>query len=472
MVRAREVPVLVVVGAGIVIASVYAARSPSAIFVLGGVLIALAAYVALARFEAVTLVMLAVRTSIELIPIEPPIEVLRASVVVTAAYTVAAAVWLVRSSAEQRWRPSFLAWSVGGLAASAALSAALSADPLQAGLGAARWAFLAVFVLALERIVVIDRGAVRSGLGSRPLITTGRTRTGVSFVRRALLAMLLSAAVPLGVGAWQIATSPLEFISGEGRVSGALSHPNTFGFYLVVVILGALALLPSLQRAGRLGLVALVGLAAVELAVTYSRTSYVALAAGMAVLIVVGRRWALLAVGVALIALATLVPGVASRWDDLGQAVTLRGTPANTLTWRLDYWGDVLAASEERRVTGLGLGVVAETTEQQRQPHNDFVRALAELGIIGLLAYGAFLAALSGRSYSTLRATRDPARRNTTSRGLAEGCAAISSAFLVGSVTGNLMTQLVILWYVLGFAVIAGVALRHRPNSLLGREGG
>ena len=121
----------------------------------------------------------------------------------------------------------------------------------------------------------------------------------------------------------------------------------------------------------------------------------------------------------------------------------------------------MLDVSSERRITGLGLGVVSQTTEEEREPHNDFVRALAELGIIGLLAYIALLAVLVGRAVRGVWPGHS--RGDPIVEGISEGFAALTAALLLASVTGNLMTQLVLLWYVLAFAVLSKARGGHRP---------
>ena len=170
------------------------------------------------------------------------------------------------------------------------------------------------------------------------------------------------------------------------------------------------------------------------------------------------------------IAVAPLAPGIGDRLADLGEGTTLRGTPGNSLTWRIDYWGDVIDAGEGRRVTGLGLGVASDVTVQQREPHNDLVRAYVEMGGIGLAAYLGFLLAIGWQVRRSLAQTRPATRPPDLPRALAEGYAGIFAAYLVGSLTGNLMTQLALLWYLLAVAAAAGLAARpsREPADLRG----
>ena len=216
--------------------------------------------------------------------------------------------------------------------------------------------------------------------------------------------------------------------------------------------------LPGIQKLLARALLLLV---IVSLVLTYSRTSYAAFALGVIVIAIVGRRWLLLGITLATIAVAPLIPASGDRLADLGEGATLRGTPGNSLTWRLDYWQTVVEVGEGRRATGVGLGVVSEMTDSGREPHNDFVRSFVELGAIGLAAYLGFLAVMGSQVYAALMRTRSGAERRGMPRCLAEGFAGIFAAYLVESVTGNPMTQLILLSYVVVLALAACQSGRH-----------
>jgi putative inorganic carbon (HCO3(-)) transporter len=425
------------------IAALTAFRSVETVVLLTGALVtAVFVYLATFRFETLTMAMIATRTAIELAPPSISSGFFRLSVLATGAYTTAAVIWLIRNPARAGARLSPLAWATGAVAGAGAVSALLSPDPMQAGLGAARWVFLAVFVIVLERLI-----------------------TDIGGIRRLLYSVGLSLLVPLAVGVWQFIEAGPSVLDGTARLSGSLSHPNTYGFYLVVMILGLTAVARSLSMKPRLTVHILLTIAVVQLAATYSRTGYVALATGLVVLVVVGRRWLALSVIILAVAAVSLLPGIAIRWADIDQDVTLRGTPGNSLAWRIDYWGEVLAVSEERRVTGLGLGIVSDVTTEGREPHNDFIRAYAELGGLGLVAYLGLLVVLVRRAVLAVSQARPEAGGTELGRSLAVGFTAVTAAYLVGSVTGNLMTQLVLLWYVLTLAVAGGLIVRASRSS-------
>jgi hypothetical protein len=61
-----------------------------------------------------------------------------------------------------------------------------------------------------------------------------------------------------------------------------------------------------------------------------------------------------------------------------------------------------------------------------------------------------------------MKRTTPAAGRAGLPRALAIGYAGIFAAYVVGSLTGNLMTQLVLLWYVAALAVASGLPARER----------
>jgi len=427
------------VSTGVAIVAVVAAdRPPAATAIVAGVVGLAALALATTRFELVTLVMIGARTAIEVGNAGADGGLLRISVLITGGYTVAAIAWLVARHLYRRLRFSPVAIGAAAVTAAAVLSGILSDDRTQALTGATRWVFLTVFVIVLENLITDPRS-----------------------VRRLLLAVGASLLVPLLLGTWQMVGGEQRIVDGISRVEGSFTHPNTYGFYLAVIGLGLFAIVGNLPKGRRLAGYGLLLVVIANLVATYSRTSWVALVVGLVTIAVFGRRWLLLVVVAGAIAFAPLVPGIGNRLADLSEGTTLRGTPGNSLTWRIDYWGTVIDAGEGRRVTGLGLGVASDVTAQQREPHNDLVRAYVEMGGIGLAAYLGFLLAMGWQIRRSLVGTRRVTGPPGLARSLAEGYAGIFAAYVVGSLTGNLMTQLVVLWYVLAVAAAAGLPARH-----------
>jgi putative inorganic carbon (HCO3(-)) transporter len=388
---------------------------------------------ALTHFELLTYWMIAARTAIDLTHPGADDQALRFSVWITGAYTAVSVLWLVVRRSE-RLRISPLCIGVVGVASAAILSGLLSDERAKALIGASRWVFLTVLVLVLDNLIK-DQQAVR----------------------RLLLAVGASTVVPVLIGMWQLIAERDRLVEGIFRIEGSFAHPNTYGFYLVIVGLTLVALIRSLPGGYRPTSRVLLILIIISLVYTFSRTSYAAFAVGVVVIAMVGRRWLLLGLTVLTISVAPLIPTIGERLADLGEGTTLRGTPGNSFTWRVDYWQTVIDAGEGRRVTGVGLGVVSEITESGREPHNDFIRSFVELGAIGLTAYIGFLLLMGWQARKALAETRSALATTPPNfpRCLAEGFAGIFAAYMIESITGNPMTQLILLWYVVAIAVAA-----------------
>lgn len=446
--RGWRVVILGLASAAVATTASLAAERPSiALVLLAVTVVGTIAFVAATRFELLTLAMVAGRTAIDIAHDGTDDGLLRLSVVITGGYTLIALLWLLVNRIERPLRISPVAKCAALLTASTLLSGILSPDPSQALTGASRWVFLTVFVVVLENLVTDQRA-----------------------VRRLLYAVAASTLVPLALGTWQLIEGGGRLSDGISRVDGSFSHPNTYGFYLVVVALLLIAVIRNLP--GRIIAPAGFLLAAVivNLVATYSRTSYAAFIVGLLAIGLAARRWLLLAVSVAAVAAATFVPAVQVRFSDLGDSATVRGTPGNSLAWRVEYWDDVIAAGEGRRVTGLGLGVVSDTTAQRREPHNDFLRSFVELGAIGLISYVALLAAIGWQTRASTHRTRPAKGPPGLARSLAIAYLGVLAAYLVGSVTSNLMTQLILLWYVFAIGVASSQPARLPSVDL--RDGG
>ena len=89
-------------------------------------------------------------------------------------------------------------------------------------------------------------------------------------------------------------------------------------------------------------------------------------------------------------------------------------------------------------------------------PHNDYLRAFVELGVVGLVAYLALLASLVGVAVGALRQARGPSART-----VALAFAGVVAAFVVTSAAANLLGQVVLLWYVFAVAGAAAWVARH-----------
>jgi hypothetical protein len=340
-------------------------------------------------------------------------------------FLACAAVWLI-----QRWRSDEwvrLWWSTRfGLffVLAGGLSLFGAAAP---GAGLVELSRIAA---ALVMLVVLNQVLGRPGARSGPY----------------LAALFLAAVIPVMLGLYQLTTSSkLRRIGGFNRVQATFLHPNPFAIFCGIVFIMALAVFRDVPVRFRIP-VGAIGLgAAVCLAFTYTRGAWIAVAVG---LVVVGlkHRPGMLVLGIFACVLAyAVVPSISERVQESSgneRATAVDNGENDSIGWRIGYWQEALRDSKDSRITGIGLKAVAETSAHGKQPHNDFVRALAETGVLGLAAFTGFaLAAAIETSKAAKRAAPG------LPRAIAVGAQGSVVAFIVFALSANVISQVVVLWY-------------------------
>ncbi len=289
-----------------------------------------------------------------------------------------------------------------------------------------------------------------------------------STMRRMLTAVYLSAVFPLGfTAAGFLSGHPRAEVKGDfTRITGTFSSSNDFGRYLALLLVFGVALYPHVDRRLRPALALALAGCAGFLAFTYTRTALLGALIGLVVVgLVQSKRLLLVLLMLSLCAVA-LVPQLSSRFTSLAHTSGGDRPSGNSLEWRLQYWTEVLPLANQNPVTGIGLGMTQYTTDTAKQPHNDFVRAYVETGVIGLGAYLAMLVALVGLGCRALRAS--PPR--SLDRGIAAGFLGCAVMFVAVSATANVISNVAHLWYLFAFAAAASAAARHGRTARPGRR--
>ncbi len=286
--------------------------------------------------------------------------------------------------------------------------------------------------------------------------------------RRVLLACFASAMVPLVVGVQQLATgSYIKESDGLGRVTGTFLHPNAFGFYLVLLLIMGAAVVRHLDGRARALVAVVLVLGAAALVLTYSRGSWIAAVVGLLVLGGLHVRGLLLLVPAGLLVLPLAAPSVLVRLSDLTRSESINGTPGNSFLWRVDHWAVVLRGARGHELLGLGPGSADFLGDDVLPPHNDFVRMYVETGVLGTTVYIACLVAALVLAVAALRAmpAAGPVGPGALGRGIGAGAVACTIAFVVGSIGGNLISEVVVLLYFFAFLGLAsGIRSGARPS--------
>jgi O-antigen ligase len=290
-----------------------------------------------------------------------------------------------------------------------------------------------------------------------------RLATTPAAVRRIMIAAMGSAIIPLTASVLaKAAGHPLldrraALADGIKRVRGTFDQANGFSRYLLFVITMAVALYPHLSK--RMRIVTIVGVSGlgVLMILTYTRSSWLALAVALFVVGWLQSKKLVVALIILGLGIALFVPSVVERFTNLtqnnGPSTALTGS-GNSLAWRFSYWGQIIGLASDNPVSGIGLRAT-EVLSGQKQPHNDFVRAYVEMGAIGLTAYLILL-------YSLARLARRAVKyaRPGFERGIAVGFAGCCTAFVLVSIGANVMSQAVVLWYFFAFAACAAAVTK------------
>lgn len=257
--------------------------------------------------------------------------------------------------------------------------------------------------------------------------STFRTGRDIRFV---LIVSLAAAVAESFVGLYQFATGsgPETFQIGPFvRAYGDFSQPNAFAGYLAVVLpFGiALSLERSRERWFALAATAVIGLAVLA---SLSRGAWVGLALALSLMALIWGRGTRLALAVAsgLLGLA-LVFGVAGILPEVitdrvavvfenflvFDVRSVEPNPSNfALVERLAHWYAAWGMFEASPIVGVGPGnydAAYQTFQLQGWPeslghaHNYYLNTLAELGIIGFIAFAGFMVAIFVRCRQAIR---------------------------------------------------------------------
>ena len=142
----------------------------------------------------------------------------------------------------------------------------------------------------------------------------------------------------------------------------------------------------------------------------------------------------------------------------VSRGILLSESDHNSFNWRLSQWNTVLKAWEKHPFLGYGLGMSKEAINSKLLPHNDYIRALAEGGVVGLSTYiglfGFFLFR-AVQMYST--------SINSSQKDMCLVIIAILIATLVGMISENIWSHTVFFFYLSSLMAIADWDWGYNP---------
>jgi O-antigen ligase len=250
------------------------------------------------------------------------------------------------------------------------------------------------------------------------------------------------------------------------RIGATFGHPNSFAVYLLLFI--GLTWWQLGQTKQRWPWFILLGLLMVVLASTRTMVALAMLA--VIVLVLIAPKLSLIKlVGGTLMVAAAIGLVASSEYGrtrlesiantplfnpdiDISRAILMSQHDMNSFNWRLGQWYELLQSWQQHPILGHGLGLSIYVADNRLLPHNDYVRALVEGGIVGLVLLLSLLVAQVWRLVQLMRqAPRDSAQRH-----LCIVLLAIAIAIPLGMATENIQicTAFFFYWWVV--VAIAG----------------
>lgn len=295
---------------------------------------------------------------------------------------------------------------------------------------------------------------------------------------RAWIYLALGAILPMAVGLQQLATGT-GFVEPDGtlRIQGTFSHPNSFGLYLIPFVCALIA-----GRGHRMFRMGLAIALSIVVALTYSRTAILALAAALIILVLLESRLDLrnmtrLVIGLLVVAgVVWLLAGemitrrfTGIAFDSASWQAALAGQSENSFQWRVINWSGLILLGLRHPIWGHGAGMttvlnplVNSDNGVPFNAHDDYVRFFFEGGAVGLVCYMAYQALLIRWLIRRSRAVAGDQR----SAALALGASLCGMTFLtVGTTELSLNTANLYVLY--GILAVASVdSSRRTAHSL------
>jgi O-antigen ligase len=256
-------------------------------------------------------------------------------------------------------------------------------------------------------------------------------------------------------------------ISGEiSRINGTLGLSNTFATFLLLFIgltywqLGqsqrrwAWLLLLSLLAffyVSTKALFSLMMLGVFILVLIVPKLSLIKLIAGAFLFVIVIALFASTDFGQQRLASLGQTP-LLNPDLDISRAILLSQGDGNSFNWRLAQWNFLIQAWQNSPIFGYGLATSPNLTLYNNYAHNDYVRALAEEGIVGFSAFIAFL----GTQFTYLVGLIRRSSPNSSQHQFCWVLLALFVSILVGMITENIWSHTTLFFYWWTLLAIAG----------------
>jgi len=276
---------------------------------------------------------------------------------------------------------------------------------------------------------------------------------------RIISSMFLSLPIPLIIASSQL-------LSGKLRVSSSFGHANAFATFLLlficlswwqlshtqghrwpwVVLLCILAFFLVSTKA----LFSLTMLSVCVLVVIIPKVNPSKLIGGLLLIIFVFGLFASSEFGRERLESVQKTP-LGNSEITISRAILNSESDHNSFNWRLSQWHTVLKAWEQYPTFGYGLGLSKQSINSNLLPHNDYIRAMAEGGIVGLVAFLSFFAILCSYLFRLYQS----ASMHKPRQDLYLILLALTISTVIGMVTENIWSHTVFFFYLSALISVA-----------------
>jgi len=215
-------------------------------------------------------------------------------------------------------------------------------------------------------------------------------------VKKVMMALILSAVIPLIIGYYQLFTGTgwYEELRKIRRLSSVFGQPDTCGLFFSIIFFITLSLFMQTKELRR-RIIFLLAMSSILVIIvyTYHRGSQYGMMLGILTMSFFYKK--ILKIVIPLIFLVCIVfySEISNRIIDL--FVVPEYTTGSSLDSRFFLWGLVLNLMQEHPIIGWGMGTADQVIKNKysilAMPHNDYLRLAVEIGIFGLLLYTSFI---------------------------------------------------------------------------------
>ena len=144
---------------------------------------------------------------------------------------------------------------------------------------------------------------------------------------------------------------------------------------------------------------------------------------------------------------------------DISRAILSSKNDYNSFNWRISQWNYLLGAWQQYPYLGYGLGTSIKVSTNRLLPHNDYVRALVEGGILGFSTFVFFLVAQVTHLAQLLR--RLP--KESSQRSLCMVLFALLMSIPVGMISENIWSHTTFFFYWWNLFAVANWSWNEKP---------